>query len=57
MDSCIKRALEEAEERYKIKVAKYPKEKLDSELEFILWEEAYREGLAAAYISSGGGKV
>ena len=57
MDIKTKRALIEVEERYNVKAAKYPKEQLDEELRSILWEEAYREGFAAAYISERGVRV
>lgn len=57
MDIYTERALVEAEERYNVKVAKYPKEQLDNELRSILWEEACREGFAAGYISERGVRV
>lgn len=53
MDNITHLALVEVQERYNVKIAKYKAEDIDDELSEVLYNEAYKEALAAGMINSG----
>lgn len=53
MDKITHQALIEVQERYNVKLSKYKEDYITDELSDILYEEAYREALAAGMINSG----
>lgn len=53
MDNITHQALVEVQERYNVKLSKYKTYDITDELSDILYEEAYREALAAGMINSG----